>query len=161
MSNKENVMAAVEHMNGEYIGLEPGQGYLFRFGGAVLALRSTGASRTTHEYIQEIKDLLAFREKQEKGKTMKRNYLNVPGQQVTIEVRGPSGCGKVAVVDVIFAAFTGKGVIIGSKDRDSITLTCPTHAHRQEAYLESLDDQQRETLRGHLDALGFDLEKQV
>ena len=94
---------------------------------------------------------------------MKRNYLNVSGQSATITVdRGPAACCH-EISNVILRAFNQSGVVIGSRQvgmAQEIVLTCPTQAQRQEAYLESLDDQQRETLRGRLDALGFDLEKQ-
>lgn len=91
---------------------------------------------------------------------MKRNYLNVPGQSLTITVdSGPAAC-RDEVANTIIRYFSQTGVVVGSRQvgmTQEIVLTCPTQAQRQESYLESLDEQQRETLRGHLDALGFEL----
>lgn len=161
MSNKEMVNELIESVGGSYIRHEVGLGFLVEFKGKKIRLPESG---TRSQLMTELNSLYDFAERQgAKSKSMKRNYLNVPGQSVTITVdRGAAACCD-EISNVILRAFHRSGVVIGSRQvgmAQEIVLTCPTQAQRQEAYLESLDDQQRETLRGHLDALGFDLEKQ-
>lgn len=90
----------------------------------------------------------------------KRTYLKVPGQTVRITIEGPSGAGKVEVADRLIKLFQGdglfaEGVMVGMAS--VVSVTCPTASEAQSMYLDALDEHQRETLRAHLDALGYEL----
>lgn len=90
----------------------------------------------------------------------KRTYLKVPGQAVRITIEGPSGAGKTQVAQKLVELFQGDGLFVAASNvgmADVVTVTCPTTAEAQSLYLDTLDEHQRETLRGHLDALGYEL----
>lgn len=92
---------------------------------------------------------------------MKRNYLVVPGQKLRISITGPSGSGKQLVASKLIKMFQADGLFASGFEHDQTTgiveITCPTPAEAREVYLSTLDQQQAMTLRGHLDALGFEL----
>ena len=96
---------------------------------------------------------------------MKRNYLKVPGQTVTINIAGASGVEKEALVQKIAEALLQDGLEVGvhpgfshgSNHVESLTARCMTPAEERTKYLETLGEHEIATLRGHLDALGYEL----
>jgi GTPase SAR1 family protein len=96
---------------------------------------------------------------------MNRNYLKVTGQRIELSVKGPSGCGKTALIERLKTVLEQDGVIVshvsagfnGGAYVESFHIECPTPAQAQAQYMAGLDDQQRETLRAHLSALGYEL----
>lgn len=90
---------------------------------------------------------------------MKRNYLKAAGQSLTVTINGESGTGKANLADKIYAMLKSDGLIIDTVagvNFERLTVIAPTARQAQNMYLETLDDQQRETLRGHLAALGYE-----
>lgn len=96
---------------------------------------------------------------------MKRTYLTVPGQSATIQVCGASSIGKTALIGELQGFMHERGLLVSGASGEfkrglyveSFKIECPTPAQAQAKYLETLDEQQRETLRAHLDALGYEL----
>lgn len=89
-----------------------------------------------------------------------RDYLNTPGQSVTLTVDGPMGSGKTRILDHLSEHFQGQGLFATwdrVAGRDLMVVTCPTARESRDLYLDALDEHQRETLRAHLDALGYEL----
>lgn len=95
----------------------------------------------------------------------KRTYLTVQGQAITLSLSGPAGCGKTQIIEKLQGVFAAEGLRVSDASSvfesgryvDSFKIECPTPVQAQYMYLETLDEQQRETLRGHLDALGYKL----
>jgi type IV secretory pathway ATPase VirB11/archaellum biosynthesis ATPase len=96
---------------------------------------------------------------------IKRKFLRTPGQSVTITVSGNPGSGKTGLMLHIIdhlrtdvgLAFSDTSQEVRGSYSESITVTAlPDHEARSR-YLESLEPSQRECLRGHLDALGYEL----
>lgn len=90
----------------------------------------------------------------------KRTYLKVPGQAVRITIEGPSGAVETEVADRLTNLFQGdglfaEGAMVGLTC--VVSVTCPTLAESRALYLLTLDQQQAETLRVHLGALGYEL----
>lgn len=91
---------------------------------------------------------------------MKRNYLTVPGQSVTITIDGPSGSGKPGIRDHLADHFQAQGLFAAGDEiqgRSVVVVTCPTSSEARDIYLETLGEHEIATLRGHLDALGYEL----
>lgn len=91
---------------------------------------------------------------------MKRNYLLVPGQRIDIRIEGDVAVGKAELARKIVAMCHGEGLLAHHDDRlgyNEVMITCPTPAESRQIYLATLDSHQRETLRAHLDALGYEL----
>lgn len=98
---------------------------------------------------------------------MKRTYLTVPGQSLFIQVSGAASSGKSQLLEKIREIALHDGLLAGrietiSSDlsgiyKKAIRVTCPTPAQAHSMYLKGLDEQQRETLLGHLAALGYEL----
>lgn len=90
----------------------------------------------------------------------KRTYLTVPGQDVKITIEGASGVGKTQVALRLVEMFHADG-LLATESRvgmaDVVTATCPTPAEARDLYLETLGEHEIATLRGHLDALGYEL----
>lgn len=95
----------------------------------------------------------------------KRTYLAVPGQSITLSLSGPSACGKTQIIEKLQGIFAAEGLQVsgssggfkGGSYVESFKIECPTTTQAQAMYMQTLDEQQRETLRGHLAALGYEL----
>ena len=90
----------------------------------------------------------------------KRKYLKVPGQAIRITIEGPSGAGKTQVAQKLIELFQGDGLFVAASNvgmSDVVTVTCPTAKESRDLYLETLGQHEIATLRGHLDALGYEL----
>ncbi|ASD51907.1 hypothetical protein JT318_gp22 [Pseudomonas phage PspYZU01] len=93
---------------------------------------------------------------------MNRSYLTIPGQQLKITVSGDAGAGYDVVSTLIRSALDTHGLDVRVQDIGHhgclITARCKSVDEARRDYLENLDSSQRECLRGHLSALGFDLD---
>lgn len=91
---------------------------------------------------------------------MKRNYLTVPGQRIEIRIEGDTAVGKGELARKIVVMAQSDGLMshhhegLGYND---VTITCPTPSEARDLYLETLGEHEIATLRGHLDALGYEL----
>lgn len=91
---------------------------------------------------------------------MKRVYLTVPGQRIEIRIEGDDCVGKGQLAEKIKAMVQGDGLLASCDEGNGwneVMVTCPTPAEARDLYLDTLDEHQRATLRGHLDALGYEL----
>lgn len=91
---------------------------------------------------------------------MKRTYLLVPGQRVDIRIEGDTAVGKSQLAQKIAKMVQVDGLMatcVEGLGWNEVMVICPTSDEARDIYLETLDEQQRETLRGHLAALGYEL----
>lgn len=92
---------------------------------------------------------------------MKRNYLTVPGQKLRISITGSSGSGKRVLAGKLVKLFQDEGLFAKDYEHDMTTeiveVTCPTLQESRDLYLETLGEHEIATLKGHLDALGYEL----
>lgn len=91
----------------------------------------------------------------------KRTYLTVPGQSLTISISGSSACGKTQVAAKLVKLFQADGLFARdyehSLNTEIVEVTCPTAQESRDLYLETLGEHEIVTLKGHLDALGYEL----
>lgn len=89
-----------------------------------------------------------------------RKYLVVPGQRIDIRIEGDTAVGKTQLSEKIVAMAQADGLLAHQDEGlgfNKITITCPTEREARDMYLETLNANQRETLIGHLGALGYEL----
>lgn len=90
----------------------------------------------------------------------KRTYLTVPGQRIEIRIEGDNGVGKTQLAEKIVAMAQADGLLAYGHDGlgfNDIVITCPTEREARDLYFETLGEHEIATLRGHLDALGYEL----
>lgn len=89
---------------------------------------------------------------------MPRTFMNTPGDEVTVTVSGPTGVGKTQIAGIIANFLRDAGLSVTEEDREKSTSSVVKATYQTgAAYLESLGVNERETLRRHLDALGYEL----
>lgn len=95
----------------------------------------------------------------------KRTYLTVPGQYFRVTIDGPSSTGKTQVMQKFVAMLEADGLMFSGERSEhssigyaeSVVVTCPNEKQARDLYLARLGEHEIATLRGHLDALGYEL----
>lgn len=93
----------------------------------------------------------------------KRAFLTVPGQVASIRITGDAGIGYDLLAATLAKTLEATGLAVDVSHRGhreaTLDIRCMTVAEERAAYLDSLEPEQLECLRGHLEALGYDLDK--